>query len=63
MSAFFDFMLSPAGLAAYAAFWAFKLTLGAWLLRRAMRLVPVHVREGWRSRMPGWRLLRRGRLP
>jgi len=33
-----DILLSPAGLAAYAAFWALKLVFGAWALRGAARL-------------------------
>jgi hypothetical protein len=56
LSAFFDFMLSPGGLAAYAAFWAFKLTLGGWLLRRALARLPESAQarlEALRPRLPG----------
>ena len=40
MTAVWELLLSPWGLAAYAAFWALKLLCGAWLLRRALTLLP-----------------------
>ncbi|SMX36582.1 hypothetical protein [Maliponia aquimaris] len=46
MSAVWDILLSPTGLALYAGFWLFKIVAGAWLLRRAMLLLPVRV-QGW----------------
>ncbi|KUF09073.1 hypothetical protein [Pseudoponticoccus marisrubri] len=59
MSEVWAFVASPWGLLAYAAFWAFKLTLGMWALRRATALLPVRVR----SRLAERPLMRRRRLP
>lgn len=38
MNGIWDFLFSPAGIAAYAAFWALKLIFGAAVLRGAVRL-------------------------
>ncbi len=51
MGAVFDFLFSPAGLAAYAAFWAFKLLAGAWIIGRALMLLPVRVRRKTQVRL------------
>lgn len=41
MSALWDIVLSPYGLAAYVGFWILKLMFGAWVLRKMMVLLPV----------------------
>ncbi|CUH80314.1 hypothetical protein [Tropicibacter naphthalenivorans] len=40
MSAVWDFLLSPWGVAAYGMFWVAKLLAGAWVLRRAVSILP-----------------------
>ena len=45
MSDLFAFLLSPAGIAAYAAFWALKLLAGAWALRQGLTLLPERSRN------------------
>ena len=59
MSAVWEFLLSPWGLVAYAAFWAVKLLCGAWVLRRALMWLPAGGRH-WAEhklgflRLPRW---------
>jgi hypothetical protein len=61
MSAVWDLLLSPAGLALYAGFWILKIVAGTWVLRRAVMLLPVRV-QGWTTdRLSRLRL--RGRTP
>ena len=50
MSEFWSFILSPMGLALYAAFWAFKLLFGAFVVSQLMRFLPEHSRDGLRHR-------------
>lgn len=59
MSALWDVILSPAGLALYAGFWAFKIVAGAWLIRRAVMLLPVRAQVWTEDRLT--RLKLRGR--
>ncbi|WP_323770132.1 hypothetical protein [Antarctobacter sp.] len=61
MSAFWDVVLSPYGLAFYGAFWVFKILAGAWMLRKAMLLLPVRA-QTWTEDKLG-RLKLRGRGP
>ncbi|SNS26663.1 hypothetical protein [Antarctobacter heliothermus] len=61
MSGLWDIVLSPTGLALYAAFWAFKILAGAWMLRKAMLLLPVRA-QSWTEDKLG-RLKLRGRGP
>ena len=61
MSAVWDIVLSPTGLALYAAFWAFKILAGAWVVRKAMLLLPVRAQAWTEDRLTRLRL--RGRLP
>lgn len=46
MQDIFAFLLSPAGLLAYAAFWAVKIIAGAWAIRQILTLLPDRAR-GW----------------
>ncbi|MBV6635433.1 MAG: hypothetical protein KI788_05980 [Mameliella sp.] len=59
MSGFWDVVLSPTGLVLYAGFWAFKIVAGAWVLRRAMLLLPVGAQVWTEDRLA--RLKLRGR--
>lgn len=59
MTAIWDFVFSPAGLAAYAAFWAFKLLAGAWILRKTLSLLPVPVQTWTEDRLSRLKLRRR----
>lgn len=61
MSAFWDIVLSPTGLLLYAAFWAFKLMAGAWLIRKAVMLLPVRAQVWTEDRLT--RLKLKGRRP
>lgn len=67
MGGFWDIVFSPAGLAAYAAFWAMKLLCGAWLLRKGIALLPERAQiwaEAQMDRLPKWHgrsVLRRNR--
>ena len=58
MTGFWDVILSPAGLAAYAAFWALKLAFGAWIIRQTLGFLPVAMQDRVR-RMKQKVLLRR----
>jgi hypothetical protein len=40
MKELLTYVLSPAGLALYAMFWAVKLVFGAWILRRISGFLP-----------------------
>ncbi|THH38979.1 hypothetical protein E4Z66_05320 [Aliishimia ponticola] len=44
MAELWAFLFSPAGIAAYAGFWAFKLMAGAWIIRQSLRVLPETAR-------------------
>jgi hypothetical protein len=46
VTAVWDILLSPTGLALYAGFWLFKSVAGAWVLRRTLMLLP-HGAQIW----------------
>ncbi len=52
MTGIWEVVFSPTGLALYLGFWVFKLTLGVWLLNKALVYVPVRVKAKWRARAP-----------
>ena len=58
MAAFWDILWSPTGLALYAAFWLFKILAGAWLLRKAMLLLPVRAQNWTEDRLSRLKLRR-----
>ncbi|ASP21752.1 hypothetical protein ANTHELSMS3_03100 [Antarctobacter heliothermus] len=61
MSPFWDMVLSPTGLMLYAAFWAFKILAGAWMLRKAMLLLPVRAQSWTEDKLGRIKLRGRGR--
>ena len=61
MSAFWDIVFSPTGLALYVAFWIFKILAGAWMLRRAMSLLPVRAQVWTEDKLGRLKLRGRGR--
>ncbi|MBT55915.1 MAG: hypothetical protein CMF72_21270 [Mameliella sp.] len=61
MSPFWDMVLSPTGLMLYAAFWAFKILAGAWMLRKAMLLLPVRAQNWTEDKLGRLKLRGRGR--
>ncbi len=59
MNAFWDLLLSPAGLALYAGFWALKLTFGAWVLTRLVAFLPLRAQARAEQTLMRLRLKRR----
>ncbi|MBP0481961.1 hypothetical protein [Sagittula salina] len=59
MSGVWDFILSPAGIALYAGFWVFKIVAGAWLLSRAVAMLPGRARIWAEEKLIRLRLLKR----
>ena len=57
------FLLSPQGIALYAMFWIFKIVAGAWVLNKALLLLPVTVQTRARNGLALLRLRRARRLP
>jgi hypothetical protein len=59
MSAVWDFLLSPMGLAVYAGFWLFKLTVGVWLVTRLVAFLPVRAQVWAESKLVRLKLMKR----
>ncbi len=58
MSAFWDVVLSPYGLAMYGGFWILKILFGAWVLRRAMLFLPVRAQDWTEDKLSRLKLKR-----
>lgn len=63
MSELMAFIVSPTGIALYIGFWILKLAFGAWVIGKALLLLPERTRErltNTYTRLRG-QLLRRAR--
>jgi len=55
MEGFLSLILSPIGVGLYVLFWIFKLTAGAWVVRKIILILPMTTKQ-WLSdniRLPG----------
>ena len=59
MSGVWDILFSPWGIVLYAGFWALKLTVGVWLITRAVARLPDRARIWAEDKLVRLRLMKR----
>ncbi|MGP6085508.1 hypothetical protein [Antarctobacter jejuensis] len=62
MQGVWDVVLSPYGVALYVGFWILKIMFGAWVLRKAMLLLPVRAQDWTDDKLTRLKLKRPRRL-